>query len=265
MAQVYIGTSGWVYKSWAKEFYPEDVPAKYQFQFYVTQFPSVEINATFYRLPTKNMVRGWRDKAPEGFRFSVKGSRYITHIKRLANLESSLSAFTSRIEPLKGRTGPLLWQLPPSFKKDALRLERFLKRLPKKYRHAVEFRHESWFDDEVFALLRSRNAAHVAVSSLRIPMNLTVTADFLYIRFHGLEGGSAHDYTSRELEPWARFLRQQAAAGHDGYVYFNNDTNVRAPHNAMLLMELVGRAAAQPFAADYTAPRKKSAALRKAA
>src|SRR3954463_6894193 len=118
MKRVYIGTSGWVYKEWQKHFYPEDVPAKRQFHFYATQFPTVEINATFYRLPTLKMVRGWRDKAPEGFVFAVKGSRFITHMKRLANLNGALHKYFNRIHSLEERTGVVLWQLPPNFKID---------------------------------------------------------------------------------------------------------------------------------------------------
>src|ERR1041385_5257790 len=115
--KVYIGTSGWVYKSWQAEFY-HDIPAKEHFRFYTTQFPTVEINATFYRLPDLKMVKGWRAKAPKGFVFAAKGSRFLTHIKRLANLERSHQKFLRRIAPLGDRLGPLLWQLPPSFKKD---------------------------------------------------------------------------------------------------------------------------------------------------
>ncbi len=248
MAMAYIGTSGWVYKSWDKFFYHGDVPAKEQFQFYATQFPTVEVNATFYRLPTLKMVKGWRDKAPPGFAFAVKGSRFITHIKRLANLGGGLNKFFRRIRPMAERTGPILWQLPPSFKKDLTRLESFLKRLPKEFCHAVEFRHLSWYEnDEVFELLGKYGAAHVSLSSQRMPLNLTVTADFVYIRFHGLENGAAHDYSRQELEPWAKHILKQTRAGMNVYSYFNNDVNVRAPENARMLMRMIGRAAAKPF------------------
>jgi uncharacterized protein YecE (DUF72 family) len=244
MKRVYIGTSGWVYKEWQKHFYPEDVPAKRQFEFYATQFPTVEINATFYRLPTLKMVRGWRDKAPPGFVFAVKGSRFITHILKISGASKGLRKYFSRLKGLEKRTGPVLWQLPPFLKKSPERLERFLKILPKNYCHAVEFRHPSWYEGkEVFALLRKYKAAHVNLSSLKMPMNLTVTADFVYIRFHGLEGGAYHDYTRAELEPWAAFICKQARAGRNVYAYFNNDLNVHAPDNAKALMEMIGGAA----------------------
>src|SRR2546423_1766510 len=186
MGNIYIGTSGWSYKSWDKEFYPAELPKNRQFDFYATQFPSVEINATFYRLPTPKMVQGWRDKAPPGFVFAVKGSRFITHMKRLNNLDGAVRKYFTRIKALRQRIGVVLWQLPPNFKKDLKRLDRFLRQLPKTYRHAVEFRNVSWLEADVFELLRRHRAAHVSVSSLGMPMNLSVTSEIVYIRFHGL-------------------------------------------------------------------------------
>ena len=146
MNQVYIGTSGWSYKGWEKAFYPRDLPKTEQFEFYATQFPTVEINLTFYRLPTPNMVRGWRAKAPPGFVYAIKGSRYITHMKKLRNLDHAVDKFFDHIRPLKKRIGVILWQLPPFMQKDPARLKAFLQQLPKSYRYAVEFRHASWLD-----------------------------------------------------------------------------------------------------------------------
>jgi uncharacterized protein YecE (DUF72 family) len=245
MKNVYIGTSGWVYKEWANDFY-KGLRSKEHFSFYVTQFPTVEINATFYRLPTLPVVRGWYAKAPKDFVFAVKGSRFITHIKRLNNLGRGVVNFMQRIRPLKEKLGPLLWQLPPNFKPDLPRLEKFLKRLPKELHHAVEFRHPDWFSDETFALLGKYKAASVSMSSLLMPMNLTVTADFIYIRFHGLTGGPHHDYSREELKPWAKHIQDQAKSGRNVYVYFNNDLNVRAPNNAKLLMKLCTDFTVQP-------------------
>jgi uncharacterized protein YecE (DUF72 family) len=248
MKHVYIGTSGWSYKGWDKHFYPADWPKRRQFEFYATQFATVEINATFYRLPSLSMVKGWRDKAPRGFVFAVKGSRFITHMKKLTNLDGALTKYFLRIKPLQERIGVVLWQLPPFLKKDAERLERFLRKLPKRYCHAVEFRHPSWIDDEVLGILREHDTAHASVSSLGMPMNLTVTANVVYVRFHGLKHGAAHDYTRGELEPWAEHIRKQARDDKTVFAYFNNDLNVRAPANAKLLMEMVGSLAVQPFA-----------------
>ncbi|HEX9046565.1 MAG TPA: DUF72 domain-containing protein [Verrucomicrobiae bacterium] len=239
MERIFIGTSGWVYKEWAGEFY-RGLKPKEHFAFYTTQFPTVEINATFYRLPTLPMVHGWREKAPPKFLFAVKGSRFITHIKRLNNLERGLGKFIGRVRPLKEKLGPLLWQLPPNFKRDLPRLEHFLRRLPKTFSHAIEFRHPEWMGEDTFELLRKHNVASVGISSQRMPLNLTVTADFLYIRFHGLEGGAKHDYTREELAPWAKHMRAQAKAGKKVFAYFNNDVNVRAPENAKMLMEMCG-------------------------
>jgi uncharacterized protein YecE (DUF72 family) len=243
--RVYIGTSGYSYKSWDTTFYG-DTPKKLQLEYYATQFPTVEINATFYRLPSEGMVLGWRDRVDESFVYAIKGSRFITHMKKLLNLDGALDKFFDRIEPLKERTAVLLWQLPGILKKDASRLDSFLAQLPRDYRHAVEFRHPSWYDEEIFDILRKYNSAHVALSSLGMPMNLSVTCDIIYIRFHGLEGGAAHDYTRNELESWAEFIVRQAKQGRTIYVYFNNDINVRAPDNARMLMEMVGDHTVQP-------------------
>ena len=238
--KIYIGTSGWVYKEWANDFY-RGLKANEHFAYYATQFPTVEINATFYRLPNLSMVHGWRNKAPDDFIFAVKGSRYITHIKRLNNLERTVSNFTRRVRPLKEKLGPLLWQLPPNFKPDLPRLEQFLKKLSDRFAHAIEFRHPDWINEETFKLLQKYQVASVSVSSMRMPMNFAVTADFIYVRFHGLLGGPHHDYTRDELEPWAHNIQQQATAEKNVFIYFNNDLNVRAPNNAKLLMSMCGK------------------------
>jgi len=248
-ASIYIGTSGWVYKEWAGDFYRGIKPAEH-FAHYATQFPTVEINATFYRLPNLAMVHGWRKKAPENFIFAIKGSRYITHIKRLNELGRSVGNFIRRVQPLSEKLGPLLWQLPPNFKPDLPRLEKFLRRLPARFSQAVEFRHPDWFASDTFDLLHRYNVASVSMSSLRMPLNFSVTADFIYLRFHGLAGGPCHDYTKEELKPWAEHIHEQAASGKKVFAYFNNDLNVRAPNNARLLMTLCGELVALPVAAN---------------
>lgn len=251
MRRVWIGTSGWVYKQWAGNFYPRGWPKKDEFGYYAQHFPTVEINATFYRLPSLKMVRGWRERSPEGFIFAVKGSRFLTHLKRLNETGPGLRKYFRRLLPLAERTGPILWQLPPNFLKTPelfARLDRFLGRLPRKYRHAVEFRHPSWMDKETLALLRKHRAANVWLSSLRMPVDYTITADFVYLRFHGLKDGAYHDYTDDELQPWADQLAKAARRRLPCYVYFNNDLNTRAPLNAEALMRLVGRHAVHAFA-----------------
>jgi uncharacterized protein YecE (DUF72 family) len=250
MRQVWIGTSGWVYKEWAGHFYPKGWPKKDEFSYYTRHFPTVEINATFYRLPTLKMVRGWRERSPEGFLFAVKGSRYLTHIRRLRDTSKGLKKYFSRLKPLEDRCGPILWQLPPNFTRtdeNVKRLDRFLAKLPRNYRHAVEFRHPSWFAEATFDLLRRHRAANVWISSLRMPQDYTVTGDFVYLRFHGLKGGAYHDYTAAELRPWARQLAQAAQRGIPAYVYFNNDLNTRAPLNAEALLRMLGKHAVRSF------------------
>jgi uncharacterized protein YecE (DUF72 family) len=249
-ARVYIGTSGYSYKSWDKTFYGE-TPKRAQLEYYITQFPTVEINATFYRLPSEGMVRGWRDRVNEDFVYAVKGSRFITHMKKLVKLDGALDKFFERIEVMKERTAVILWQLPGMMHKECARLDDFLAMVPKEYRHAFEFRHPSWYDEEIFEILRKHKTAHVALSSKGMPIDLSVTTDFIYVRFHGLEGGAAHDYTRAELVPWADFLSREAEKGRSAYVYFNNDVNVRAPENAKMLMEMIGDYAVEPTAQGH--------------
>jgi uncharacterized protein YecE (DUF72 family) len=240
--QLRVGTSGWIYKEWAGVFYPEEMPKRGELEHYATQFNTVEINATFYRLPLLSSTRGWHRRTPNSFVFAVKGSRFITHLKRLRVTALSLRKFFERIRPLGRKCGPILWQLPPNFAFESKRLEIFLKKLPATRRHAVEFRHPSWYETpETFSLLAAYKAAHVAVSSLRMPMNFQVTTDFAYLRFHGLAGGPRHDYSQSELEPWARHAAECLQRRCTVYAYFNNDLNTRAPWNAKMFKELVQR------------------------
>jgi uncharacterized protein YecE (DUF72 family) len=246
--KIYIGTSGWIYKGWANSFYPEGCPAKRHLEFYVTQFPTVEINASFYRLPEEAAFIAWRKSAPRGFLYAVKGSRAVTHFKRLKPGAKSFPILLDRCRLLGPRLGPILWQLPPNFTKNTERLTEFAKSLPRRYAHAIEFRHPSWLDQEVEDVLKRHRIANVSVSSRAMPMHLKSTANFVYVRFHGLKGGSAHDYTDSELEPWAEHLRRCARQGLKGFAYFNNDVNTRAPLNARRLIEMVGKYAAKSIA-----------------
>jgi uncharacterized protein YecE (DUF72 family) len=239
MKGVFVGTSGWIYKEWAGTFYPPDLKKTGELEFYATHFNTVEINATFYRLPFENMVKGWYRRSPEDFIFAVKGSRYITHLKKLDVDKPPVKKFFDSIKPLKEKCGPILWQLPPNFGFNGDRLNTFLKIVPKRFRHAVEFRHPSWYEHaETFELLHKHDVAHVSVSSLRMPMNFNVTSDFSYIRFHGLEHGAAHDYTREELRPWADHCRRCLDNGIRVFAYFNNDLNTRAPGNAEMFREM---------------------------
>jgi uncharacterized protein YecE (DUF72 family) len=243
---IYVGTSGWSYKSWAETFYPPDLPPSGHLNFYATKFPTVEINSSFYRLPTEKAFNDWCHTAPPGFLYSLKGSRAVTHFKRLLPGAKSFDLLLDRSRLLGKHRGPILWQLPRTLKKDLRRLQEFLSTLNHRILHAVEFRDPSWLDPEVFQILRKYRVANVALSSEAMPMCFELTASFVYVRFHGLEGGASHDYTDRELRPWADFLQDCSKSGISAFVYFNNDMNTRAPFNALRLMDMIGSAAHPP-------------------
>ena len=240
-----VGTSGWSYGHWEGPFYPAKLPDRQRLAFYASRFPTVEIDATFYRLPSEQAVRHWRDEVPKDFAFAVKGSRFVTHFRRLQKADDSVRTFMERLSPLGDKLAVVLWQLPPNLERDEGLLDRFLERLPAGVRYAVEFRNRSWLVPEAFEVLRAHNCAHVQVSSDIMPENLTVTADFVYVRFHGTD--TYHGaYKEPALEPWRRFLCQQASKGRDGYAYFNNDFEAHAPADARRLTAMLGDAAVRP-------------------
>ncbi len=237
-SQLYIGTSGWSYDSWIGDFYPKGTSKGDMLEYYVQQFETAEINATFYRLPFENMVKGWNNKAPEDFSYSVKGSRQITHYSKMNDVEEYLDRFLGRIGQLGEPLGTIFWQFPPSFKKDLARLSGFLELLPEDHTYAFEFRHVSWLDNEVYELLSKHNAAIVWQSSGKFPDDCTPTTDFIYIRFHGLQGGYKYSYTKEDLKPWADIVRQQLDEGREARLYFNNPGG-NAPESARMMEELL--------------------------
>ncbi len=238
--RIFVGTSGWTYDDWYGSFYPEDIKSTERLSFYAEKFNTVEINATFYRLPTEPMIRAWNTRLGKGFHLVVKGSRVVTHLKKIANCKEALEKFLERALKLT-RLEVVLWQLPPSLHKDVDRLETFLSSLPKNVRHAVEFRHESWWDDAVTKTLASHNAAFVAVSHPSLPETVMPTADFLYVRFHGQEREVyRYDYTDEELSHWVSLLKPHLGS-RALYAFFNNDYNANAPRNALTLKELFSR------------------------
>ncbi len=246
VGRIRVGTSGWSYDHWAGVFYPDRLRAASRLGFYGSHFDTVEIDATFYRLPSAHAVASWRDAVPDGFAFAVKGSRLITHFLRLGDVDEALATFLRRVSLLGEKLEVVLWQLPPNLPADTVLLERFLDRLPTdRVRHAVEFRHESWLTVKTFATLREFGAAHVHVSSDVMSENLTPTADFVYARFHGTARGHGA-YNVPVLEPWASFLSQQAKGGHDCYAYFNNDAGGHAPADAARLAEMLDTRAEHP-------------------
>jgi uncharacterized protein YecE (DUF72 family) len=234
MGQVLVGTSGWVYPDWAERFY-RGVPKTRWLQHYAERFPTVEVNATFYRLPTVRAVTRWREQVPSHFRFVVKGSRYLTHMKRLTDTTDGLRRFFERVEPLGECLDTVLWQLPPNMRIDLERLDAFLGALPRVARHAVEFRDASWQVAETYRLLGRHHALLVAVSGPQLPEDRTVTDGGVYVRFHGLRPGYSYDYTDDDLRPWAEWLRTQ----QDGFAFFNNDVGGHAIANAERLTQMI--------------------------
>jgi uncharacterized protein YecE (DUF72 family) len=228
----------------------------------------VELNVTFYRLPRREAVEAWAATTPERFTFAVKVSRYVTHIRRLQDAGRHLEVLLDRIEPLvrSGKLGPLLWQLPPTFKRDDQRLATALAGLPRQFRHAFEFRHESWFAPEVIGLLRSHNAALVIADRPEIGSFQTrdLTADFVYLRFHHGFRGHRGNYSRSELDEWADLVRRWRA-DRDVFAYFNNDWEGFAPANATTLRSLADGAGAARSAASREGRRGRARAHASAA
>jgi uncharacterized protein YecE (DUF72 family) len=235
-----IGCSGWNYRSWREEFYPKGLPASRWLEYYATVFDTVEVNTTFYRLARRSAVERWVQQTPEGFCFAVKASRYLTHIKRLTDLEQGVQRLYEPLEPLvqAGRLGPLLWQLPPNFHRDDERLARALDALPPG-RHTFEFRHPSWFCEEVYELLRWHGVA-LCIGDRRGLAFQTheITADFTFVRFHYGHRGRRGNYSETELRDWAARIADWSRSV-DVYAYFNNDWEVFAPRNALALRRML--------------------------
>jgi uncharacterized protein YecE (DUF72 family) len=237
-----IGCSGWNYAHWRERVYPKGCPASRWLEYYTTLFGTVEVNTTFYRLPKRDAVARWVEQTPPDFLFTVKMSRYITHLKRLTDVEGGLARFYERIEPLTGspKLGPVLWQLPPNFKRDDGRLAAALDALPAG-RHCFEFREPSWYVDEVYELLRGHNAALVIPDSPKYPFRtFELTADWTFVRFHHGSRGRRGNYSETELEEWARRIegwRREV----DVYAYFNNDWEGFAVANGLRLRALSSR------------------------
>lgn len=240
MGGPYIGTSGFMYRHWRGNFYPEKLPQSKWLVHYAERFPTVELNVTFYRLPDKNAFEKWRAETPGDFKFTLKGSRYITHIKRLLEPKEPLKRFMERATLLREKLGVVLWQLPPNFRKDPGRLEGFITALrPYGLRHAFEFREESWMDREVASLLEKEGHAICAADWPPFADKPPATAGFYYIRRHGHGGSYDTCYTEEELRRDARRIRKFLKGGMDVFIYFNNDAWGFAPQNALELKEIL--------------------------
>jgi uncharacterized protein YecE (DUF72 family) len=236
-----IGCSGWNYATWRASFYPTGLPASRWLEHYASVFDTVEVNTTFYRLARRDAVERWVRQTPEGFCFAVKASRYLTHMKRLTDVDRGVQRLYEPLEPLAraGRLGPMLWQLPPNFQRDDERLAQALDHLPPG-RHAFEFRHPSWFAEPVYELLRWHGAALAIGDRPEVAgfQSHEVTADFTYVRFHYGHRGRRGNYSDSELRDWARRIAGWGRSV-DVYAYFNNDWEVFAPRNAQALRRMV--------------------------
>jgi uncharacterized protein YecE (DUF72 family) len=231
-----IGCSGWVYKDWRGDLYPEKLPQRRWLERYAEVFDTVEVNNTFYRLPSRDAVANWAETVPAGFMFTVKASRYLTHVKRLNLPPEGTARFYERLEPLMEaeKLGPTLWQLPGNFRRDDERLATALGQLPAG-RHCFEFRHESWFCEDVYALLRRHRAALVIGDHPDRPFQAhELTAPWTLIRFHHGHRGRGGNYSDSELDEWAERIQRMREKANV-WAYFNNDWKGYAPRNARRL------------------------------
>ena len=239
MEKIFIGTSGFSYSHWGNGvFYPQNLPQSKCFDYYCRHFDTLELNVSFYHLPKKEVFKDWRRRAGKNFVFGIKGSRYITQMKKLKECQEPVKRFFRNAEGIKNDKDVVLWQLPPRFKANAERLVEFLKNLPKKWRYAFEFREKSWLTDEIYKILRQNKIALVFQDNPGWSITREVTADFVYLRFHGRTQLYSSCYTERELRQWAKKIRNWRSQGLDSYAYFNNDALGYAVENAQTLKKL---------------------------
>jgi uncharacterized protein YecE (DUF72 family) len=232
IVNVLIGTSGYSYPEWKGNFYPQKMAAKDMLRYYAERFPTVEINNTFYRMPTAALLNGWAEQVPETFTFVIKAPKRITHDRRLQNCGELLGYLLPVTATLGSRLGPLLFQLPPNFKKDAARLKDFFAQMPERRRVAFEFRHASWFDDETFDVLKSQGAALCVADTGEEPATpLVATADWGYLRLR------REDFSDKELREWAKRIREQP--WKDAFVFLKHEEEGKGPKLAARLMEFV--------------------------
>jgi len=239
--KIWIGTSGWHYKHWKGTFYPEGLADSKQFDFYKKKFKTVELNNSFYMLPESETFDGWRDAAPKNFLFSVKMSRFITHMKKLNVGKNEINKFLNRAAHLGEKLGPVLFQLPPRWKKNVERFERLLNILPNGYRYTFEFRDHTWYDEEIYALLRKHNASFCIYELEYHTSPLEVTSELVYIRLHGPGKKYQGSYNKRTLKKWAERCRNWKKEGRDVFVYFDNDQKGYAAQNALDLSSELGK------------------------
>jgi uncharacterized protein YecE (DUF72 family) len=233
-----VGTSGWYYNHWHGLFYPETIAKHKWFEHYSKQFDTVEINSSYYHFPKPENVKKWYKSSPENFIYAVKANRYITHLKKLRNVEKQLADFLQTVSGLKEKLGPVLFQLPPSLKKDLTLLKDFLSLLDKKIISVFEFRNESWYEDKCFSLLDDFRAAFCIYHMGDSQTPRVITGNVIYIRFHGTAGKYAGLYAKKTLAEWARWIEKNKKA-KACYAYFNNDAEACAVKNAKMLRKML--------------------------
>jgi uncharacterized protein YecE (DUF72 family) len=242
-SKILIGTSGWSYRSWRGPFFPPELPARCHLEYYASHFSTTELNGVFYRTPTVEAVRGWAERTPDDFVFAWKASKFITHWKRLQDTSrNSLALMESRLHLLGSKVGPILFQLPPQFEKNRDRLASFLKLLRSKRRYAFEFRHPSWYEDDILDLLRDNDIALCISDHHDAPSPWVATAGHVYVRGHGPQGRYRGRYSPNTLAKWARWARGLHKSGHTVYFYFDNDQKSAAPKDALQLQSLLPEA-----------------------
>ncbi len=240
MARVLIGTSGWHYDSWRGPFFPKRLLLKHQLHYYASQFQTAELNGVFYRTPTEDAVKNWREQTGKDFVFAWKASKFITHWKRLSDRSvNSLELLESRLLLLGEKAGPILFQLPPQFEANADRLASFFKLLSKKRRYSFEFRHPSWYQPRIMRLLSNENIALCLSDHHDAPAPWKRTADFVYVRGHGPGGSYRGHYRPEMLTAWVGRIKSWKRQGCDVFVYFDNDQKSAAPLDALKLRQLV--------------------------
>ncbi|HZP24262.1 MAG TPA: DUF72 domain-containing protein [Terriglobales bacterium] len=230
---LYVGTSGWAYTIWKPEFYPENVASKNFLKYYATQLNTVEVNYTFRRSLTEKAATGWIADVGPDFRFVLKANQYITHIKRLQNVEEPIQRFLSTLQPLATQLGPVLFQLPPNIKEDVALLRDFLALLPRNFKAAFEFRHPSWFAEEVYQALRDRNAALCVAETEKLETPDIRTANYIYFRFR------QPSYSAEEVKQLAARIERCVADGLETYAFFKHEEDPRSPLNAVELLKNV--------------------------
>lgn len=237
--KIFIGTSGWHYKHWIGTFYPKETKANEQLAYFLKYFDTVEINNSFYRLPTPETFDTWKRSVPDNFLFSVKASRFITHMKKLKDPVLSTEKFFNNVNFLGEKLGPILFQLPPSWQLDYQRLEEFMSHIPAGYQYTFEFRNETWYNEKIYDLLKKYNCAFCIYEIDRHLSPFLTTADFIYIRLHGPGGKYEGSYSDETLSEWSDKCLKWKAEGKKVYIYFDNDQAGYAAFNALRLKDLI--------------------------